>query len=249
MTIRTPLVIALTATFAFAGCGPEDKPYEAKEAYSGKKPEIPQPPTLPNKAKKEGDAYTVYGAVHDIHSVVYENDFKDKDVTLIGYIVQINWSQGCKGEMAPDDAEMCTPPITGCCVPKCAVFDAGKKDTPAGCEAPIPTFWIADTKDEKDIRSAAIPVMGWASNWSQIYSLIKELEKDDEATRLDPWSGVEMPTPIPNLGAKVKVTGRYGFNASVGSSGQSSNPRTGIVAWKSMEYLEKPEPTKLPFMD
>lgn len=241
MSIRTPLAIAIAGCVALAGCGPEDKPYEPKAAYSGKKPDIPQPPTLENKAKKDGDAYTVWGAIHDVHSVVHETEFQGKDVTIVGYIVQINWAEGCKDEMKREVDELC--------VPKCAVFEAGKKDTPPGCEAPIPTFWIADAKGEKDITKNAIPVMGWASNWSQIYSLIKDLEKDEEAQRLDPWSGVEMPTPVPNVGGKVKVTGKYGFTASVGTKGASSNPRTGIMSWKSLEYVEKPEPTKLPFMD
>ena len=54
MRIRIPLAVALTATFAMTGCGPEEKPYQPKAAFSGKKPDIPQPPTLENKKKKEG---------------------------------------------------------------------------------------------------------------------------------------------------------------------------------------------------
>lgn len=152
MSIRTSLAVALTATIALTGCGPEEKPYQPKPAYTGTKPDIPPPPTLPNKKKKEGDAYTVWGAIHDIHSVVHEKDFVGKDTSMLGYIVKVNWAEGCKDEMKRDVGEHC--------VPKCAVFEAGKKDTPAGCEAPIPTFWIADTKEEKDIKKNAIPVMG-----------------------------------------------------------------------------------------
>jgi hypothetical protein len=232
----------LTATITLTGCGPEEKAYKPKAAYSGKKPDIPQPPTLENKKKKEGDAYTVWGAIHDMHSVVHEGDFAGKDTTIVGYIVAINYAEGCKDEMKRDVGENC--------VPKCAVFEAGEKDTPPGCEAPIPTFWIADTKEEKDLVKKAIPVMGWASNWSQIYSLIKDLEKDEEAVRQDPWSGVEMPTPVPNVGGKVKVVGRYGVSAQVGTKGASSNPRTGILSWRSLEYVEKPaEAAKLPYME
>jgi hypothetical protein len=242
MRIRTSLALALTATITLAGCGPEEKPYEPEKPYEGKKPDLPQPPTLPNKKKKEGDAYTVWGAIHDIHSYVHEKEIMGKEVSIVGYIVKINWAEGCEDEMKRDVGKHC--------VPKCAVFEAGKKDTPVGCEAPIPTFWIADTKEVQDYTKDAIPVMGWASNWSQIYSLIKDLESDEEATRLDPWTGVDMPTPVPNVGAKVKITGKYGFTATVGTKGASSNPRTGIITWRGMDYLEPaPEPAKLPFMD
>lgn len=242
MSIRTPLAISLAGCIVLAGCGPEDKPYEPKAAYSGKKPEIPQPPTLENKAKKEGDAYTVWGALHDIHSVVHGPELKGKEVTIIGKIVKINWAAGCKDEMKPDGDEVC--------VPKCAVFAGGKKDTPIGCEAPLPTFWIADAADEKDIVKKAIPVIGWACNWSRVYDLIEALEKDEEATLEDPiCANITLPSPIPNVGAKVKVTGKYHFTATVGTQGTSSNPRTGILTFRSLEYTEKPEPTKLPYMD
>jgi hypothetical protein len=240
--MRTRNLLAIVAVVATSSaCGPTEKPYEAKAAYSGKKPTLPQPPTLPNKNKKEGDAYTIWGAIHDIRSQVHRKDFEGKDTTLVGYIVKVNWAEACKDEMKREQGEHC--------VPKCAIHKAGKED-PAGCDAPIPTFWVADSKDEQDWAKNAIPVMGFASNFAQMYSFIEDLKTDDKATRLDPWSGVEMPAPLPNLGGKIKVKGKFDFTATVGSKGATSNPRTGVLTWRGQEWLEPP-PTAavLPGMD
>ncbi len=63
----------------------------------------------------------------------------------------------------------------------------------------MPAFWIADTKDAKIEDS--IKVMGWASNFAQIFDAIKEYdgpkkplkegEKDEGYT--DTFWGVKIP--------------------------------------------------------
>jgi len=234
MKIRMLIAVGLAASLC--GCGPEDKPYQQKPAYSGKKPTLPQVPTLPNKKKKEGDAYTVWGAIHDLRSEVHEKDFDGKQVSIIGYVVKTNWSELCKdGE---EDCEM---------VPECAIHKTGKADPPE-CHAPVPTFWIADEKDEKNVNGEAIPVKGWASNFAQIYSMVEEIDKkEDEAEIMDEFFGVNLPNPLPNVGGKVKVTGQFGFTYTRSTGGAASNPRTGIMTAEKMEWVEKPpEPSVLP---
>jgi hypothetical protein len=213
-------ICALLAT----ACGPKEKPYKQKPAFSGSKPTLPGVPTLPNKAKKDGDAYTIWGASHDLRSRVHRDSFTDKDTTLVGWITKTNFAD----------------------VPECAVHRTGKGDPP-DCHAPVPTFWIADTKDEKE---ALIPVMGWASNFAQLFSMIEEIDKKEEEAELnDEFFGVALPNPLPNTGAKVKVTGRYSVTYNRSTSGTASNPKYGILTLDKIEYIEKPpEPAILPGM-
>lgn len=235
MKLRTIVAVGVIACLGSA-CGPDEKPYQPKEAYTGKKPTLPQVPTLPNKAKKEGDAYTVWGAMHDLHSVVHEKDFEGKETTIVGYVVKTNWDEACKDELAPSDDE--TIAGLGACVPECAIHKTGKAD-PADCSPPVPTFWIAETKDEKDPKKM-IPVMGFASNFAQLYTYIEGLDKDDEATLADEFWGHELPRPLPNVGGKIKVTGKYGTVSEKGSGPTASNPKTGILTWNKQEWVEPP---------
>jgi hypothetical protein len=244
MKLRTLFAVGIAASLTSMGCGPEEKPYQQEPAYSGaKKPSLPQVPTLPNKNKKEGDAYTVWGAIHDLHSVVHENDFRDTDIWLVGWIVKTNYDTLCKDENARSEGE-------DHCVPKCAVHKAGKAD-PEGCKPPVPAFWIAESKDEKDIEKNAIQVMGWASNFAQFYTGIEEVDKnEDEAKPEDVFFGHTMPVPLPAVGGKVKVGGRYGVTYNKSTGGTASNPRTGIMTWEKQEWVDKPPtPATLPGMD
>lgn len=196
------------------GCGAEDIAYEPKPAHTGTKPSLPPVPTLPNKKKMEGDAYTVWGASHDLRSRVHHDDFKDKEISIVGFIVDVNY----------DDA------------PECAVHRMGKADGP-DCVAPVPTFWIADSQGEKDEK---ISVMGWAENFAQVYSMMEALEKDEEASMTLPRLQVPVPTPLPAVGGKVKVTGRYATTYTGATAGTASNPKWGILTYQKLVYLEKP---------
>ncbi|MEM1033763.1 MAG: hypothetical protein AAGN82_25740 [Myxococcota bacterium] len=222
------------------GCGPEEVTYKPQPAYSGQKPSLPAVPTLPNKAKKTDGAYNIYGAMHDLHSRVHHDDFDGKDTPFIGYVVATNYDTLCEDEFKPKPGERC--------VPKCAIHKTGKQD-PADCRPPVPAFWIADEKGETDIAKQAIQVMGFASNFAQMFTYIEELDRDEEAKLQDEFLGHDLPNPLPSLGARVKVTGLYGFTATPTSQGTASNPRTGLITWRSMETLEKgPKRAVLPGM-
>lgn len=227
MTFARSLAV-LTAAIPFAllaGCGNDAKPYTSKPAWSGQPVSLPDVPTLPAKPAKVGDAYTVWGASHHLRSVVHSESVKGKEITIIGWIVKTNF---------PD-------------APECAVHPTGKAD-PDGCKPPVPAFWIAD---EKGDTKNSMKVLGFASNFAQLYDAIK---KDDKAKEgddpvMDEFLGTPLPMPTPNVGAKVKVTGTYGFAYTKATSGIETDPRMGIMTYSKLEYIEKPpEPATLPGM-
>ena len=231
MNVRTVFATAaLTAALSpFAlGCGPEEQPYQPKPAISGKKPNLPAVPTLPQKVKKQGDAYTVWGVTHDLRSRVHYDDVNGKKLTIVGYVVKTNYADA----------------------PKCAIHKTGKGDPP-DCKSPVPTFSIADEKGEtKDM----IDVMGWASNFAQIFTMIEAIDravkgKEGEVKLTDEFWGMDLPNPVPNVGAKVKVTGTYGVTFTKATSGAAANPKYGIMTAEKIEYLEPPaEKAYLPGM-
>ncbi len=231
MNVRTAHALAIAtaiASTALVACGPDEQPYTAKPAVSGKKPNLPAVPTLPQKVKKQGDAYTIWGITHELRSRVHREDVDGKKVTVVGYVVKTNYNE----------------------VPKCAVHKTGKAD-PAECKAPIPTFSIADEKGEtKDM----IDVMGWASNFAQLFTMMEGIDravkgKEAEVKLTDEFWGGEVPNPIPNVGAKVKVTGQYGVTFTKSTGGAAANPKYGIMTAEKIEYLEPPpEKAYLPGM-
>lgn len=220
MNVRFGRTLAAAALVAgIAGCGGDEKPYEAKPAFSGRKSNLPAVPTLPAKNKKQGDSYTVWGVTHDLRSRVHLEDVNGKKLSIVGYVVKTNFAEA----------------------PTCAVHKTGKGDPP-DCKSPIPSFAIADEKGEaKDI----IEVMGWASNYAQLYNMIEAIDraprgKESEVKLTDEFWGGEIPNPIPNVGAKVKVTGTYGVTFTKSTSGAAANPKYGIMSAEKVEYLEPP---------
>lgn len=186
-------------------------PYVAHPAWSGPKPVLPAPPVLSGAPKKAGDAYTVFGAINQLHM---DPAPLAKDIVIVGVIVDTNLVRA----------------------PACALHRTGKAD-PAGCVTEIPAFRIADGAGEKQ----SIAVMGWASNFSNVF----------EASVTQPWVdtnwAVRVPAPLPAVGAKVKVTGRYGMSFTKSSTGISTDPRNGIMTFGAIEVLEPaPQPVKLP---
>lgn len=211
---------------AVPGCGSKEEPYIPQPAYSGKRVKMPDVPTLPAKAVKAGDAYTVRGAIHHLRSLVHDTEVKNKDITILGWIVKTNF---------PD-----TPP--------CAVHKTGKGD-PDGCKPPIPAFWIADEKGES--KKNMIKVMGFASNFAQLYDAIDKYQDAKETDELvqDEFLAIPLPRPVPNVDAKVKITGNYGFAYTRATSGIETDPRNGIITYQKLEYVEKPPtPAILPGM-
>jgi len=195
---------------------------------SGKKASLPPVPTLPNKLKKQGDAYTIWGVTHDLRSRVHHEDVDGKKLSLVGYIVKTNYDQA----------------------PKCAIHKTGKGDPP-DCKSPIPTFYIADEKGEtKDM----IQVMGWASNYAQLFSMIEGIDKaakgkEGEVKLQDEFWAIDIPNPLPNVGAKVKVSGTYAVTFTKATGGAAADPKYGIMTAEKIEYLEPPtEKVYLPGM-
>ena len=176
---------------------------------------------------KIGDAFTVWGASHHLRSRVHNEEVNGKKVTIVGHIVQANYKDA----------------------PPCAVHGIGKADPP-DCVAPVPSFSIADAKGE---TREMIVVMGWASNFAQIFTLIEAMDKapagrSGDVRQTDEFWGNDLPNPLPNVGAKVRVTGTYGVTFTKSSSGQAANPKYGIMTVDTIEYLELPAKTYLPGM-
>jgi hypothetical protein len=206
-------------SLALTGCGPEKPKYEPVPAVSGISATLPPVPTVPDKPIKDGDAYTVWGASYSMRNRVHEKDVVDQKISIVGYITKTNLADA----------------------PECAVHKTGKGD-PENCRPPIPTFWIADSKDAPDHEM--MKVMGWASNFANIYSAIEEFDKakpDEKPEVNDNTWGVAIPNPLPVKGAKVKITGTYSTSFTQASSGIVADPIMGIMTYKEMEYLEKTE--------
>lgn len=212
------LALGLAAsTFA---CGSNEEPYKAAPAWSGRKPSLPSPPTLSNAPIKVGDAYTIAGASHHLRSRIHDKDVTKAPITIEGYIVEENISDA----------------------PACAVHKAGKAD-PEDCKSEIPSFFIADEKGAgKD--KPRIRVLGWAKNFATVWEAMEKYknlkEVKDPAKDLfkdDVWS-VDVPFPLPAVGAKVKVTGKYGFTFAKASTGLVSDPINGVMTYEKMEVVE-----------
>ena len=60
----------------------------------------------------------------------------------------------------------------------------------------------------------------------------KELYKDEI------WS-VDVPYPLPSVGAKVKITGHYGYTFGKSSTGIVSDPVNGVATYGKIEYVEQ----------
>jgi hypothetical protein len=222
------------AGFAFSCSSGAEEPYKPAPEWSGRKPSMPTPPTLTSAPIKAGEAYTVYGASHQLRSRIHDKDVTKAPITIQGYIVQENISDA----------------------PKCAIHKVGKKD-PDDCPAAgappieIPSFWIADEKNAGPDKPR-IRVLGWAKNWAVVYEAMEKYKNMKEIKdpakdymKDDVWS-VDVPFPLPADGAKVKVTGKFGFVFSKSSTGLVSDPVNGVMTYDKMEVVE-PAPEKAAF--
>ncbi len=66
---------------------------------------------------------------------------------------------------------------------------------------------------------------------------VKDPEKDLYKDEL--WQ-VLLPYPLPGVGAKVKVTGKYGFTFAKSTTGIVSDPVYGVMTYEKIEYVEPP---------
>ncbi|HEY2511259.1 MAG TPA: hypothetical protein VGI39_10395 [Polyangiaceae bacterium] len=222
-TLHTLGIAALLA--ASAGCGGDDNPYKPQPAWSGKKANLPAPMTPPATPLKAGDAYTVYGAIHQLRSLLHSKEVTANPITITGYIVDSNLARA----------------------PECAIHKTGKGDTDK-CTAEVPSFWIAD--DKGNTKGSKIRVVGWARNYAVIcdamkaYNKLKPGEQPKEAVK-DDILNVDEPNPLPSVGAKVKITGAYNVSKTVVSD-MVSEPLGGVMAMQKMETLE-PAPSPAAF--
>jgi len=157
---------------------------------------------------------------------VHSPEITRSSIAISGYIVQESYTDA----------------------PACAVHRVGQKDPddcpPAGAPPiEVPSFWIADSPSA-GVDAPRIRVVGFAKNVATLYEAmqkyrglgaVKDPAKDLYKDKL--WN-VEVPFPIPAVGAKVKVTGRYGFTFSKASTGLVSDPVHGIMTYEKVEYLE-----------
>lgn len=222
-----PWRLGLVLTVLVVGCSSgADDPYSPAPAWSGRTPSLPTPPTLSATPIKVGDAYTVHGASHHLRSRIHEKDVTKAPITIQGYIVEENLSDA----------------------PGCALHKTGKADPencPAAGQPPIeiPSFWIADEKDAgKD--KPRIRVLGFAKNYATVwdafqkYKNLKEIKNPEKDLVKDDMWNVDVPYPLPAVGAKVKVTGTYGFTFSKVSTGLVSDPVNGVLTYEKIEYVD-----------
>ena len=213
------LVAALLASVA--ACGREEVKYKPRPAPKTQIT-LPAVPNVPQTPIKRGDVYTVWGASYSLRSRVLHKDIADKPLTLEGYIVDTNLMEA----------------------PECAVHKGGKAD-PENCKPAVPTFWLGD--DKTAARKDCIRVMGWASNYAQIFDAIEIDEKGDKAEPKDTFWGKDIPKPLPAKGAKVRVTGPYSTTFTGASTGAEADPIMGIMTYSKIEVLEEaPELATLP---
>jgi hypothetical protein len=225
-----PAAVAMLAGVLLVGCGQDKVEYQPRTAPSGVQAALPPVPNVPQKPIKAGDAYTIWGASYHLRSRVHHNEVANKQLKLSGYITKTNLENA----------------------PECAVHETGKED-PEGCTPPVPAFWLGDTKDAPD--KDAIKVMGWASNFAQIYDAIEAYEKDkdkpvaEQEPKMDNFWGVKIPNPLPAKGAKINVKGLYSTTFTRATSGTEADPIMGLVTYDDIETIEQaPEPATLPGM-
>jgi hypothetical protein len=214
--LRTVGTVA--ALVAATACGGDDNPYKPAPAWSGKKANIPAPPSLPTTPIKNSDGtYTIYGAIHQLRSELHSKDVTANPITISGYIVDSNVGRA----------------------PACAIHKTGKGDPP-NCDAEVPSFWIADNKG--DTKGLRVRIVGWARNYAVIcdamkaYNKLKPGEQPKEPVN-DDILNVPLPNPLPSIGAHVKITGAYNVAKTVVSD-MVSEPIGGVMAMQKLETVE-----------
>jgi hypothetical protein len=225
--VRIVCASTLTAVFALGlnGCGAEEVKYKPRPAPSGARASLPPVPNVPKRPIKKGGAYTVWGASYYLRSRVHNEEVNHKSISVTGWIGHTNLMQA----------------------PECAVHKGGQAD-PEGCKPDVPAYWICDKKG--DNKNDCIKVLGWASNYAQIFDTIEKRKEDEEAEHIDTYWGRPLPCPLPNLGAKVTVTGPYSTTFIGSSTGTEADPIMGILTHTKIDYHEPPPtPALLPGME
>ena len=182
---------------------------------------------MPTTPIKNGDgSYTIYGAIHQLRSLLHAKDVTAPPISITGYIIDSNVGRA----------------------PKCAIHKTGKAD-PADCNTEVPSFWISDNKG--DMKGPKIRVVGWARNYAVICDAMKaynKLKPGEQPERARPGRHPQRgrcPTRCPPSGAKVKITGAYNVAKTVVSD-MVSEPSGGVIAMQKMDTIE-PAPAPAAF--
>ncbi len=189
--------------------------YTPHPAASAAAQQLPLPATkLALEPIKSGDAFTVWGAAYYLRSRRHHAEVTKSALQITGFIVKTNLGEA----------------------PKCAVHRGGQAD-PDNCRSPIPTFWLGDRPDAA--VADCIPVMGFASNYAQLYDAIKAFDGGKpDSEYFDTFWGLPIPNPLPMRGAKVTVHGTYATSFTKASSGSVVDPVMGIFSFERMQTLE-----------
>lgn len=202
---------------------PAPQPPEPAEAYvpvpaSSVSVSLPELAKLSPRPLRVGEDFTVWGASYSLRSRHEHGSIAGKSISISGYIVKTNLADA----------------------PRCAVHATGIADPPS-CTAPIPTFWIADEKTSP--LADSIKVLGWASNFAQLHDAIVAYRKQRDARVTDSFWGIELPNPLPAVGAKIRVRGGYQATFTKATSGLESDPVMGVITYETITVLE-PSPTR-----
>ena len=213
--------VALLATLPAAR--PRSKPrYLPRPAYSGPQPSLPAVPKLPRRELHQGAAYTVWGASSSLRHPVRRPLVDGRTISVRGVIQQTNLPEA----------------------PRCAVHPPGRADPP-NCTAPLPAFWLCDHLG--DPLGDCIQVVGWASNFAQIYGALRQYATPNSEPYIDSYWGVVIPDPLPAAGAEVTVEARYGVSWDGASTGVVSDPIMGVLGYRSVEvHAPARQPARLP---
>lgn len=177
---------------------------------TGAAPELPTV-DLRRQLVKSDEGYTVWGLGYSLRSRQHKRGVTRDPVVVAGYVVATNLASA----------------------PRCAVHPTGVAD-PEDCTAPVPAFWIGDRPDAA--ISDSLKVMGFASNYAQLYDAIHAFDRGEQA--FDAFWGQEIPNPLPAVGAKVSVTGKFGPTFAMSWSGTETDETMGILTFQSMQTLE-----------
>lgn len=205
-----------------ASCEPDVARYEPRPGndVTVNLPAVPERVLQPIRA---GNAYTVWGASYFLRSARHRAEISRERVRIEGYIVKTNLADA----------------------PRCAIHSAAL-GTKSGCPQQVPSFWIADNPGAS--ADSSIKVMGWASSFAEVYDAIRAFDsrKNDEPYVDGLWE-VNLPNPLPAVGAKVSVTGTFGTTFYKDSSGAEADLRMGLLTYSSMHVVEAaPELATLP---
>ncbi len=221
------IVVMLLVAFALSATLPaaseSSHRYRPRSAWSGPKPQLPPVLKWVEPPVLRDGKYTVWGASYSLRHRALRHAVNDQRIQIQGVIGKTNLADA----------------------PKCAVHRPGVAD-PDFCHAPLPTFWVCDKANDKP--EDCIRVMGWASNFAQIYGALTERQKAPDAEYLDAFWGTPHPNPIPAAGARVTITGNYGQAFTRATLGAVRDQVMGLMTYEKLEYHSlPPERVKIPF--